>query len=108
MAEITIKISVRPLEARLTVDKREMQNGLFDTAIFTTRQGPVDMLPVETFYRRAVEILFDGTDPGADVIKQEIADRGWQLVRDMDEERQYVSRIDIGEEVHPATGLAKA
>ena len=98
-AEITIKISVRPLEARLTVDKREMQNGLFDTAIFTTRQGPVDMLPAESFYRRAVEILFDGTDPGAAVIQQEIEDRGWQVVRDMDEDKQYVSRIHIGEPI---------
>ena len=98
---------MRPLEARLTVDKREMQNGLFDTAIFTTRQGPVDMLPVETFYRRAVEILFDGAEPGVDVIQREINDLVWQGLRDVDDE-QNVSRIHIAEEVHPATGLAKA
>ena len=89
----------RPLETRLTVDKRGMQNGLFDTATFTTRQGPVDLLSAESFYRRAVEILFDGIDPGVDVIQQEISDRGWQVVRDMDEDKQYVSRIHIGEPI---------
>ena len=61
VAEITIKISVRPLETRLTVDKRKMQNGLVDTAIFTTRQGPVDMLREKRYI--AVPWKFCSTAP---------------------------------------------
>ena len=59
---------------------------------------PVDMLPAQKFYKRLVEILYKGTDPGVDKVQQEIAERGWQVVRDVDADTQLVRRLAILED----------
>ena len=60
--------------------------------------NPVDMLPAQEFYKRLVETLYKGSDPGVDKVQREIAERGWQVVRDVDTDTQLVRRLAIIED----------
>ena len=59
---------------------------------------PVDMLPVQEFYKRLVETLYKGPDPGVDKVQKEVAEQGWQVVRDVDTDTQLVRRLAILED----------
>ena len=71
-----------------------------EMAIFRDPQtnNPVDMLPAQEFCKRLVETLYKGSDPGVDKVQKEIADRGWQVVRDVDTDTQLVRRLAILED----------
>ena len=71
-----------------------------EMAIFRDPQtnNPVDMLPAQEFYKRLVEILYKGSDPGVGKVQKEIADRGWQVVRDVDTDTQLVRRLAVIED----------
>ena len=71
-----------------------------EMAIFRDPQtnNPVDMLPAQEFCKRLVETLYKGSDPGVGKVQKEIADRGWQVVRDVDTDTQLVRRLAVIED----------